>query len=343
MHQQSRFHTIQALRGFAALLVLFFHLTPYLPQFIQPMAHWGFIGVDLFFVISGFVMMLTTENKQGAADSYSFVKKRMLRIYLGYWPVLLLWIGVLYVLESKVPVYEYTYNGIFLLSGKIDKQWLPVAWSLHFEVLFYLVFSGMVFFLPVAKRKTGCMFIILLIIFWNAFWLIFHQDTVLAGQQPLQDFITGSGIEFFAGAIIARYRHAFTHSWFMLMLLACMIMIGFALGTFYFTPFINVEIVRAFSFGLTSIALLIAAIIYEKNIKHKLYFLEKIGDISYSLYLIHTILIFIIVFITENYPLSKTDHNLLMMSMPLVIIALSALWYYCIEQPLYRYAIRYCK
>ena len=64
---KQKLHWIQALRGFAALIVLFFHmrphweLTPVLAIF-SGVTQWGFSGVDIFFALSGFVVYRSARN-----------------------------------------------------------------------------------------------------------------------------------------------------------------------------------------------------------------------------------------------------------------------------------------
>ena len=82
---------IQALRGLAALLVVFTHLPSMeikhggdsiLPAFIR----FGISGVDLFFVISGFIMVYVTwESRRNAKNSLKFLFARLSRIYPIYW------------------------------------------------------------------------------------------------------------------------------------------------------------------------------------------------------------------------------------------------------------------
>ena len=92
---KQKLHWIQALRGFAALIVLFFHmrphweLTPVLAIF-SGVTQWGFSGVDIFFALSGFVVYRSARNAVPEQGIWLFVKRRLLRIYLGYWPVLVL-------------------------------------------------------------------------------------------------------------------------------------------------------------------------------------------------------------------------------------------------------------
>jgi exopolysaccharide production protein ExoZ len=71
--------TIQALRALAALLVLARHVLPWFPE-------WGSAGVDIFFPISGFVMVLTTyEIRSDPKNARRFALRRLIRIVPLYW------------------------------------------------------------------------------------------------------------------------------------------------------------------------------------------------------------------------------------------------------------------
>src|ERR1044072_9360250 len=77
----SRIKELDALRGIAALMVVFFHYT-----FWRPQAKLGFnlgtTGVDLFFMISGFVIFMSLLHIN---QSKEFVINRISRLYPGYW------------------------------------------------------------------------------------------------------------------------------------------------------------------------------------------------------------------------------------------------------------------
>ena len=82
------YNNIQALRGIAAFLVVIFHLLPHFRAMglsnivFESIAQYGYAGVDVFFVISGFVMAKTTHNlPQNFSSSKQFISKRFLRIY----------------------------------------------------------------------------------------------------------------------------------------------------------------------------------------------------------------------------------------------------------------------
>ncbi|MEY2952412.1 MAG: hypothetical protein RLZZ401_499, partial [Pseudomonadota bacterium] len=79
--------TIQYLRGVAALLVVWHHAggqVPGISQFL-PERGFGVSGVDLFFVISGFIMVLTTEGK--SVTPWQFLQRRLVRVVPLYWPL----------------------------------------------------------------------------------------------------------------------------------------------------------------------------------------------------------------------------------------------------------------
>src|SRR5262249_8314784 len=80
---------IQSLRFFAAFLVVLTHSTFYASERLtQGIGFWpdGATGVNIFFVISGFVMVVSTAKLKSVADSWKiFVKRRIIRIVPMYW------------------------------------------------------------------------------------------------------------------------------------------------------------------------------------------------------------------------------------------------------------------
>ena len=93
---KEHFHSINILRGLAALAVCLFHFTD---GFLQPenrlriVNHYGYLGVDAFFVISGFVIPYSFSVKNYHIKQYwSFFKKRFVRIEPAYWASMFLMI-----------------------------------------------------------------------------------------------------------------------------------------------------------------------------------------------------------------------------------------------------------
>lgn len=147
-------HSIQALRAIAALLVTLFHLYNKMghvniaPSFLQYFKA-GFGGVDLFFVISGFIITHTNRTKLGQPHQLiSYLKKRFIRIYAIYWPIFLLASIGLLGLNTFAPSLQWlTYSfepatvlqAIFLVPN--HESILPVTWTLSHELYFYILFG----------------------------------------------------------------------------------------------------------------------------------------------------------------------------------------------------------
>ncbi|WP_143354571.1 acyltransferase family protein, partial [Erwinia amylovora] len=91
----STFRGVQALRGIAALSVMLFHfrwnIDAQIPGRGDELFGWGATGVDLFFLISGFVITLSVAKApQGISGALTFLKKRALRILPAYYIILII-------------------------------------------------------------------------------------------------------------------------------------------------------------------------------------------------------------------------------------------------------------
>ena len=92
MNPKDRIAELDLLRFFAALSVVVYHLVT-LPEPTTPTGHmikwsarFGWMGVPLFFMISGFVILWTAQAK----DGYAFVVSRISRLYPSFWVAVLL-------------------------------------------------------------------------------------------------------------------------------------------------------------------------------------------------------------------------------------------------------------
>ena len=156
-----RINSIQWLRGIAASAVVLAHWSStaekhgiHVPGVTgHSMGGWG---VDLFFVISGFIMMLLTERNSGRlAETLEFWKARVLRVAPLYWIVT----TTIIVLAIARPgsTTEYRFGALHALAsylfvamadarGHVEPV-LRVGWTLNLEMYFYLVF-GLLLLLP---------------------------------------------------------------------------------------------------------------------------------------------------------------------------------------------------
>ena len=147
---QERLDSIQILRAVAALAVMFAHLWPTLafygvkdaiPNFI-----FGASGVDLFFVISGFIMVYTSETMFGVnGASRGFLGRRLLRIVPLYWAMTTAILIMLFKLRGQLPDSSLIL-GSYLFIPVVHNGWqsepiLGVGWTLNHEMFFYACFA----------------------------------------------------------------------------------------------------------------------------------------------------------------------------------------------------------
>ena len=136
---------IQALRAIAALLVVFVHLDRFLGKLgLIPI---GQGGVDLFFVISGFIMTYATGTRP--VTPLEFMRQRILRIVPIYWLITLIVFALVILRPSLLqatsadPV-QLLKSLLFIPFAKSNGQVQPtlfVGWTLNYEMFFYLVFA----------------------------------------------------------------------------------------------------------------------------------------------------------------------------------------------------------
>jgi peptidoglycan/LPS O-acetylase OafA/YrhL len=144
---------IQSLRFVAALLVVVTHSTLYAGERLDPSIqiwHFGEIGVDIFFVISGFVMIISTGGLAGEKDGWKyFGMRRLVRIVPMYWIATTVKLMTLIavpttVLHAQLEPVNTTLSYLFLPSRNVDGRVEPllgVGWTLIYEMFFYLVFT----------------------------------------------------------------------------------------------------------------------------------------------------------------------------------------------------------
>src|SRR5690242_6046025 len=174
-----KLNSIQFLRGIAALLVVYTHSIGYQAQIAisaqQKFYHldtFGCIGVDLFFVISGFIIMYVSSHATGFSQGKSFLVKRFSRINPVYYIATILYIGVCFPwLQTQGKTMEESIRQIGIeltdsvlivpTSDTVDSfsPLLTVGWTLAFEWLFYWFFFFLILFN--VNKKTFFLLIII--------------------------------------------------------------------------------------------------------------------------------------------------------------------------------------
>ncbi len=313
------FYNIQGLRGLAVISVIFFH---YGFEYFQG----GFLGVDIFFVISGYLMSLILDKKISYKTLLNFYLKRLKRILpaLIFVVFISLLLGFLLISESSYErLGKTSLSSIFFTSnfyywrewGYFDLNSLnkPLlhTWSLSVEMQFYLLFPILLLSINFFFKKINIIYkLIFIIISFTFFTELIIEEKKIASfyLMPfrLSEFLIGS--------------------------------IGYYYEKNYKTLKINKNYVFILSLGL----LLFCILYYDKNIKfpglnsllpciitlililNKENYLSKkilqnkillfIGNISYSLYLIHWPLFIYYRFYTFKEPSNAEKFLLIILS-----------------------------
>lgn len=344
--------TIQYLRGIAALAVVLFHFKWILNEPNQLninnlgdilFSNGGF-GVDLFFIISGFVIVLSTEKNIGKRNNFiSFLLKRIFRIY----PLLFLFItlvsirdgfNIIPLIKSLLPLH-LDYNSMPPYFGY---NVLIVAWTLTFEIFFYLLFSASMF---INHKYRGLISILLIsFLFISSQYFAFGTITLDAHfskpmsfnfiiKAPLSLMSSPMMLEFCLG-IISYY--IYKHLDISKSINASVVKTFTACaGLLFFVILVSSNYFSGHGvtkWGFIAFLMLTTIVIYEKNFTIKeSNILKSLGDTSYSIYMSHLVLISIVIFANKSIGLS--GFSFLIFSVTSVIIASSITFNY-IEKPM---------
>ncbi|MFJ4110296.1 acyltransferase family protein [Pseudomonas sp. NPDC089758] len=278
-------YSLQALRAFAAWVVVCHHFMQIFFDFHatgpvgQLLTARGAVGVDIFFVISGLVIYLSTRDKP--VEPRQFLLNRALRIVPAYWFYTLLMALVLLAFSQWMPHQAFTWHHLLLSLLFIPAEnpggyglypTLNVGWTLNFEMFFYLLF-GLAFL--VRKRHQ-------LLLVTAALLLV---SEVLGRVGVLSRFYNNGIIyEFLFGiGIGVLYRRGLVREalWLPLALL------GVAVYAIYHLD----ASLRLLHWGLPSALIVLAFVALEPYFQGNRV-LKALGDCSYSVYLIHVLVLY---------------------------------------------------
>jgi exopolysaccharide production protein ExoZ len=284
---------LQVLRGIAASLVVLHHFAGIYKDgipghswiYASGLGNLGRCGVDIFFVISGFIMVYTTGRKAGADDALIFIRRRILRIYPLYWiwtsVLLALWLGgaVEQLRHYSTGYLIRSYLLIPAFNGTYFEPLLQPGWTLSFEMLFYVVFSCGV----LLKLRSGKILFLA-----AAFSLMALLARFLAPDSGMRYLLTNPIIvEFLFGVLIAEMLirlPAMRGNRFSRFLPGALVSGGaFALLCTVKIP--NADSMRFALYGIPAFFVVLGAAMLGPAAAPK--FLVHLGDASYSIYLAH--------------------------------------------------------
>ncbi len=284
--------SLQYLRGIAAMMVVYYHAQVQIEQVVglSTMPAAGGSGVDIFFVLSGFVMWWTTQGRQPSAGD--FLLKRVIRIAPPYWLFTLLAGAIALFLPQLLRSTQF--DALHLGMSLLFLPWWnptvpptdPVAltpvivpgWTLNVEMAFYCLFA---LSLAVGERWRVWVLAALLA-------LLFVAARTLFAGTPLQFYGTDLLAEFLAGVLLARLiMHVparGTAGWTGLF--------AIAFAALLYLDFDRPSWPQCISLGIPALLCVIAALQVERGgALPRSRLLSLLGDASYSIYVSHVFVI----------------------------------------------------
>lgn len=271
--------SIQYLRFFACLAVVVLHISKksYLNSDVDFYFYIGDAGVDIFFIISGFIMMHISRGHMSAGK---FLFDRIVRIYPIYLFILIPYLGIFLLhpelVNSHNPVEPSIFKSITLLPF-IDGSLLNmVSWTLMYELYFYFIFTiSIIFSARVNKILSTSFFIVGFLSIGLIFDIGFINSTIV--------------LEFLMGMIY--YKIFSNRMLFNTYISLCLIILGCAI--FYNLPHEEMGVSgfsRLILWGGAVSLIFIGVLGLEDKIKNNKILLF-LGNASYSTYLSHILVI----------------------------------------------------
>lgn len=298
---QERFHSIQYLRGVAALMVVFTHLKEDfngafgIADIGSRLFSHGIFGVDLFFIISGFIIHQSTLKKEHSKP-LTFIVRRIFRIY----PVFVFCIFAFIALAPGVPQPVDLAKGLMFIPLNFDSpapffgyNFLYPAWTLTYELLFYSIF---VLAISLSHEKRGliasiaiCTLVIILQLI-SSKTVSFDFSSALSYPQGIFKLLASPMlIEFIYGIVISvaisniRLSRALYVALSVASFIAFVLLFKYGVSNYH----------GPFNYGLAAVSIVVSGLAIERSgFLPRVFMLDKLGDISYSLYLSHIITFF---------------------------------------------------
>ncbi len=326
---------VQLLRAVAAYLVVTVHLGTLLfaAGVSQEPTMVGNCGVDLFFVISGYLMVLTTSEKPTSAKR--FILSRIIRIVPMYWIcTLLVFLLAMFTPDALRSTSASAINLVrslmFIPFDKGQGRIQPVlflGWTLNYEMFFYLVFA-LSLLLP---RHRSVVAALLVIWAMPLLGMLFAHVSVVArfyGDLIVLEFAIGMAL----ALAVRRWGPLSPMAAWLVVLAGTAVL----LGRYLFVPLGE----RALWSGVPAVAILCGAISLEVH-GHacRSRFVQLLGASSYTLYLVHP---FVIQAFVKAVPVAMVAGSPVLLTGTILLVlglvgAVAVALHWMVERPLTRW------
>ena len=308
---QGRIAVIEAMRGLAAISVALFHFSVQLEGPVRAVFRYGWLGVDVFFVISGFVIPFSLYGRGYSVRQFpQFLLRRMVRLEPPYLVsialVLAVWSLAAVVLGwgDDRPEYSWAQVASHLLYAVplTHYTWISEAyWSLAYEFVFYII-AGLTF---------------ASLIEWSVEWTVLLAAATMGALYPVEGAFDVCIVEFLAGVIVMRIVTGTgdpARLWFWL---AASIATAYGIAGLWVAG---------------AIATTAAAILFLRQQEFGRWALAM-GSMSYSLYLTHTSFGVLVMQAGKNLDIGLPYQILLMTVALAVTVAFAFVFAQIVERP----------
>ena len=310
-----RIENLTYLRGVATLVVMLFHVTTiYDDKYLGGIFTPGWSGVEMFFVLSGFLMIYTYSSNISTKE---FVRKRLIRIIPAYWIYTIMVFAIQYVMFK---LKNFCFIGWVYQEGMSLKQMLPklisallfdpisksfllpTAWTLSYEILFYVI--CIILFFRGKKAFYGIVSV----------WTIGSILNIVSGfNNDILGFVFSQyTLEFVAGIVIAEIVIAkkYTRESGVITTVVGIILLTIS-WVLSMVNLVDTQLYRVYCFGIPCVLLLYGITVLEKTSEYDRRdsavkkCLRYFSNISYTLYLVHYVVAWFIfrTFFDTNNPL----------------------------------------
>jgi len=324
--------SLDFLRGFAALSVMLYHfsggppmlnyvtggtLTKFYSPALRDLFSWGNMGVEVFFVISGFVIPYSLWNSHYRVKHFAnYMTKRILRICPPAYVAMLLLLTQNFIISRFIhhnsppyhsPSLELVFrNLLFLYTDSGDLRWInSVNWTLAIEFQFYILIG--ILFKPMFKNNGFGLFALV--------FVLLTIPNLIPGFPPYLYFHYNA-LFAMGGTALLYYKKRISDIPFAL-----------AIALFFILTWATVGLLAA-SFGVST-----AGIIVFSKIKHRLF--SFFGKISFSLYLTHIMVGAVTEFLLAKVfpPQTAAQHVIGILFIIAIACGAAYLFYWLVEKP----------
>lgn len=309
----------------------------------------GSSGVDIFFVISGFIISYSAGRYKGPQEAWQFVKNRFLRLNPLYYLATLIFLAT--IIHHKLQLHDefltlsIIIKSIILLPVFDRTAWVPtimgIAWSLSFEWFFYLLFTLGI----ILKWRNKTAF---LLITGGTLILIGH---LLHSSDYRVSFVANPiMVEFLSGAVL---YYCWTRWTLPSKVALAILLTGLGIYGYEIIQGIGwaaeahctidgvIPALRLFYWGTPAVLLVTGCLFLEKNGAASRLWRNKavrlLGDSSYSLYLIHPPVFAVLLGLSTKFSLRGMNPDLVIIILLLLAMGGGILFYQLIERPWLRY------